>query len=42
MDIPLSEFFRLQDGEKEIYDEKNADDDADNIRHGQSLSQARA
>jgi hypothetical protein len=41
MGIPLSEFFRLQDGEKEIRDEKNAEDDAENIRHGQSLSHAR-
>jgi hypothetical protein len=42
MGIPRSEFFRLQDGEKEIHDEKQADDEADKVSHGFSLSQPRA
>jgi hypothetical protein len=42
MDIPRSELFRFQDDIEEIHNEKQADDEADNVRHGFSLSQPRA
>jgi hypothetical protein len=42
MALPCSELFRLQDGEKKVQNKKEADDETDDVRHGRSLSQARA